>query len=302
MKKTNKPEDIAWTDSESVSYTKDLIFTIALCIGAFFILSLQQKSTDDFQPIKVDTPKAVKAVSINYTYNRESIEEGDEFISDVYAGRDDEVKDTEYNSLGLPVDRFWMTRNEWQGKHIKKMSINNTKKILLMQRFKVWKKDHIQNFIHKMLESAVKENETFPQIPPSLIVAQAIIETNFGLSKLALQGNNYFGHKYRGKDTTKFLIAADDSPTDRFTKYKSTWYSLRHHTRNVLMRLYYPRCKGKSDLNSWLNALCGAMTAKKSKNFVNKGNYVYATSCMTEKCYSQKLKSIIKTYNLDIFD
>jgi uncharacterized FlgJ-related protein len=279
---------------------KDLIFVFALTLGAFLILKLKQERQQVLTPIEIK--EEPKAVSINYTYNRESIEEGDEYISDVYAGRDDEVKNTDYNSLGLPVDRYWMTRKEWQGKHIKLMSINNAKKRLLMQRFKAWKRNHMQEFIDEMLRAAVKEHETFPQIPPSLIVAQAIIETNFGLSKLALQGNNYFGHKYRGKDTTKFLVAADDSPTDKFTKYKSTWYSLRHHTRNVLMRLYYPRCKGESDLNSWLNALCGAMTAKESKEFVEKGNYVYATSCMTEKCYSQKLKSIIETYNLDIFD
>ncbi len=279
---------------------KDLIFVFALVLGAFLILKLKQERQQVLTPIEIK--EEPKAVSINYTYNREAIEEGDEYISDVYAGRDDEVKNTDYNSLGLPVDRYWMTRKEWQGKHIKLMSINNAKKRLLMQRFKAWKRNHMQEFIDEMLRAAVKEHETFPQIPPSLIVAQAIIETNFGLSKLALQGNNYFGHKYRGKDTTKFLVAADDSPTDKFTKYKSTWYSLRHHTRNVLMRLYYPRCKGESDLNSWLNALCGAMTAKESKKFVAKGNYVYATSCMTEKCYSLKLKSIIETYNLDIFD
>ena len=279
---------------------KDLIFVFALVLGAFLILKLKQERQQLLTPIEIK--QQPKAVSINYTYNRESIEEGDEYISDVYAGRDDAVKNTDYNSLGLPVDRFWLTRNEWQGKHIKEMPIDYTKRKLLMERFKVWKKCHIKSFINDMLRAAVKEHETFPQIPPSLIVAQAIIETNFGLSRLALQGNNYFGHKYRGKDTTKFLIAADDSPTDRFTKYKSTWFSLRHHTRNVLMRLYYPRCKGESDLNSWLNALCGAMTAKESKKFVAKGNYVYATSCMTKKCYSQKLKDIIKFYNLEIYD
>jgi len=279
---------------------KDLLFVIAIGIGAIFILKLHQDRKYLIKPIEIkQQPKAVK---INYTYNREAIEEGDEYISDVYAGRDDAVKNTDYNSLGLPVDRFWLTRNEWQGKHIKEMPIDYTKRKLLMERFKVWKKCHIKSFINDMLRAAVKEHETFPQIPPSLIVAQAIIETNFGLSRLALQGNNYFGHKYRGKDTTKFMIAADDSPTDRFTKYKSTWFSLRHHTRNVLMRLYYPRCKGESDLNSWLNALCGAMTAKESKKFVAKGNYVYATSCMTKKCYSQKLKDIIKFYNLEIYD
>ena len=55
MKKTNKPEDIAWTDSESVSNIKDLIFTIALCIGAFFILSLQNNS----QQIEIEKFKEV---------------------------------------------------------------------------------------------------------------------------------------------------------------------------------------------------------------------------------------------------
>jgi hypothetical protein len=191
---------------------KDLIFVFALTLGAFLILKLKQERQQVLTPIEIK--EEPKAVSINYTYNRESIEEGDEYISDVYAGRDDEVKNTDYNSLGLPVDRYWMTRKEWQGKHIKLMSINNAKKRLLMQRFKAWKRNHMQEFIDEMLRAAVKEHETFPQIPPSLIVAQAIIETNFGLSKLALQGNNYFGHKYRGKDTTKFLVAADDSPTE----------------------------------------------------------------------------------------
>ncbi len=242
-----------------------------------------------------------KAVAINYTYDKAALHE-DEFVSDVYAGRTDKAEIAEYNSLGLPKDRYWMSSSEWHGKHIKNMPINNAKKKLLLTRFKTWKQLHIKSFIDEMLKSAVKEHETFPEIPPSLIVAQAIIETNFGLSKLAIVGNNYFGHKYRGSNPSAYIVAADDSPTDRFTKYKSTWFSLRHHTRNVLMKLYYPRCKGESDLNSWLNALCGAMTAEKSKKFVSKGNYVYATSCMTEVCYAQKLKNIIETFNLDIFD
>jgi uncharacterized FlgJ-related protein len=268
---------------------------IALLIGAIFVL-LQQRN-NLVQPVE----KKAKAVAIKYTYNKEALHK-DEFVSDVYAGRYDQVKNAEYNSLGLPKGRYWMTSSEWHGKHIKKMPINNAKKRMLLTRFKTWKQLHIKTFIDEMLKAAVKEHETFPEIPPSLIVAQAILETNFGLSKLAIVGNNYFGHKYRGSNPDAYLVAADDSPKDRFTKYKSTWYSLRHHTRNVLMRLYYARCNGSNDLNSWLNALCGAITAEESKKFVDAGNYVYATSCMTETCYSHKLKNIIQDYNLDIFD
>tara|TARA_R110001592_G_scaffold255416_3_gene519041 strand:+ start:8404 stop:9288 length:885 start_codon:yes stop_codon:yes gene_type:complete len=270
-----------------------------LVLGLIIIILLFsiKRDNDKVKPVE----KKAKAVSIKYTYNKEAIHK-DEYVSDVYAGRTDKVKNAEYNSLGLPKDRYWMTSGEWHGKHIKNMPINNAKKKLLLTRFKTWKQLHIKSFIDEMLKSAVKEHETFSEIPPSLIVAQAIIETNFGLSKLAVVGNNYFGHKYRGSNPLAYIVAADDSPTDRFTKYKSTWFSLRHHTRNVLMRLYYPRCKGKSDLDSWLNALCGAINAKESKKFVDAGNYVYATSCMTEVCYAQKLKNIIEAFNLDIFD
>ena len=69
-----------------------------------------------------------KAVAINYTYNKETIHK-DEYVSDVYAGRTDQVKNAEYNSLGLPKERYWMTSSEWHGKHIKNMPINNAKKI-----------------------------------------------------------------------------------------------------------------------------------------------------------------------------
>jgi uncharacterized FlgJ-related protein len=298
-------------EKNSNSYRKDLLFIFALSLGAFLILRMKSVDKDDFKPLKMET--SAKAVSVSYVYDREAIEEGDEYVSDIYAGRTEETKNTQYNSLGLPTDRYWLSRNEWQGKHIKKMPLDNAKKRLLMNRFKEWKRGHMQSFIDEMLRAAVKERETFPKIPPSLIAAQAIIETNFGLSRLALEGNNYFGHKYRGKDTSKFLIAADDSPTDRFTKYKSTWYSLRHHTRNVLMRLYYPRIKGKADLDGWLEALCGATNTEESLKFVVgtgnpkkprtwNGGYTYATSCFKGKCYSQKLAEIIKTYNLDLFD
>jgi uncharacterized protein (DUF1786 family) len=110
-----------------------------------------------------------------------------------------------------------------------------------------------------------------------------------------------FGHKYRGQKEG-FIIAADDSPTDKFTRFKSEWFSLRSHSY-LLMRKYRKRIKSKQpSLDEWLTALCGGMTTARSKAYVKRGNSVYATSCMTNVCYSQKLKKIINHYNLRRFD
>lgn len=209
----------------------------------------------------------------------------------VYAGRYDTTT-SEYNELGLPNDRDWLTRKEWQGNHIKGYS----KKKL----FKQWKQQHIRSFIRKWAKDA-QEESVVSGVPASIIIAQAIIESNFGLSKLAANGNNFFGHKYRGKDSSKYLVAFDDSPTDKFTKYKSKWWALRHHTK-ILNGMYKARLKGY-ETKDWLECLCGGMTIEESKRFVDNGGMVYATSCYKgEQSYSVKLNNIIKYYKLDKYD
>ena len=212
--------------------------------------------------------------------------------TEVYAGRFEQADATKYNLLGLPENRLWMSQSEWKGKHI-----DNT---LVKIRFKVWKKFHIKEWTEHMLLEAVKESKVFPDIPPSLYVAQMILESNYGLSKLANVGNNLYGHKYRGQKLG-YLVMADDSENDKFQKFKSQWYSMRSHSY-LLMGMYRKRIKGKPNLNKWLVALCGSMSAQESKKFVKAGNRVYATSCMTETCYAQKLNNIIKRNNLDRYD
>ncbi len=154
---------------------------------------------------------------------------------------------------------------------------------------------HIKEFIDHMGAAAQEEHKQFPDIMPSIYIAQSLIESNFGLSRLAIQGKNMYGHKWRGKNT--FLVCADDSPTDKFSVFISEWHSIRAHSY-LLMRKYRKRIKGKPSLNKWLTALCGAQTTAGSKAFVDAGNSVYATSCFTNVCYAQKLKRIINHYNL----
>lgn len=220
---------------------------------------------------------------------------------DVYAGRTDRSPECEYNSLGLPKSRYWLTAREWRGSHLRTMKASTQEKRLIMGRFKTWKACHITEFIEHMGRAAQEECKIFPEIKPSLIVAQSLIESNFGLSRLAIQGHNLFGHKYHGQKEG-FIVAADDSPTDKFTRFKSEWFSLRSHSY-LLMRKYRKRIDNKKPtLDDWLSALCGGMSVAKSKAYVKRGNSVYATSCMTNVCYAQKLKRIIKHYNLKRFD
>lgn len=211
---------------------------------------------------------------------------------DVYAGRFDEAQ-SYYNVFGLPKDREWLTSYEWRGEHL----IDSSER--RRRNFSNWKKEHIQNFISEWGFYATEECKA-TNVPASIIIAQAILESNWGLSRLAVEANNYFGHKCRNINDD-FIIAADDSPNDKFTKYKSVWNNIRNHS-NILSGMYKRRLKGNK-LHHWLEALCGGMTIEDSKEFVEKGNKVYATSCYTgEECYSKKLKRIINCYKLYKYD
>ena len=217
--------------------------------------------------------------------------------TDVYAGRHDKKpKETKYNLSGLPVGRKWLTSREWKGQHIKRNDV------VTRSRFKAWKQIHIESFIKFFGAEIQKEvNQNFPDLCASVIIAQAIIESNFALSRLAVEGNALFGHKFRGQ-TKKYIVAADDSPTDKFAVYPSQWFSIRAHS-HLMNDKYKQRISGKYDVDGWLSALCGGVTAKQAQKFRRStGRSVYATSCLTAPCYSQKLKRVIKAYNLTRFD
>jgi flagellum-specific peptidoglycan hydrolase FlgJ len=214
----------------------------------------------------------------------------------VYAGRSDKAPiKTKYNINGLPNGRQWLSRKEWHGKHINGADT--------LERFKKWKQTHIKQFIKFFGQAAKEESKIYRKLKPSVIIAAAIIESNYGLSKLAKENNNIFGHKYRPHlHKNGFVIACDDSPRDKFGVYSSQWYSLRAHTK-ILLKNYGPRIKGKPTVKKWLTALCGGYTLKASKIHVKNGGFVYATSCYKGgECYAQKINKIIEYYDLKKYD
>jgi hypothetical protein len=279
---------------------RDLTMMIIKSIGIFVLTIFLVDTLSSFFPAKIADPIMIEQrISEELPGMCDTIP----FMEshDVYAGRTETSEKCEYNSLGLPKERFWLTAREWKGIHLKSMEASTQEKRLIMGRFKTWKACHISEFIEHMGQAAQEECKNFPELKPSLIIAQSLIESNFGISRLAIQGHNLFGHKFRGQKEG-FIVAADDSPTDKFTRFKSEWFSLRSHSY-LLMRKYRKRIKSKTPtLDDWLTALCGGMTTARSKKYVDNGGSVYATSCFTNVCYAQKLKRIIKHYNLRRYD
>ncbi len=69
-------------------------------------------------------------------------------------------------------------------------------------------------------------------IPASITIAQGLIESNCGESKLATKNNNHFGIKCFSKSCKKGHCSnyTDDSHKDFFRIYNSVWESYRSHS------------------------------------------------------------------------
>lgn len=99
-----------------------------------------------------------------------------------------------------------------------------------------WKTDdqYIQNFA----KYAVEEMELY-KIPASIKLAQGILETGGGQSRLAREGKNHFGIKCKENWTGKTMKHTDDAPNECFRVYDDPRQSYRDHSIFLTTRKYY---------------------------------------------------------------
>lgn len=137
-------------------------------------------------------------------------------------------------------------------------------------------------YINRFHKVAMSEYYKFG-IPASIILAQGLIETQNGTSRLLLATNNHFGIKCFSKSCRAGHCSnhSDDSHKDFFRVYPSAWESFRSHSI-LLSSSRYKSLKWK-DYKAWAWGL------------KNRG---YAT----DKHYPQKLIKIISEYKLNRFD
>ncbi len=122
-------------------------------------------------------------------------------------------------------------------------------------------------YVERYAKTAQTEMEKFG-IPASITLAQGLLESNVGESRLATQNNNHFGIKCFSRKCKKGHCAnyTDDSHKDFFRKYKSNWESFRAHSKLLQAKRYRPLYKlDRKDYKAWAHGLkkAGYATDKK---------------------------------------
>lgn len=142
-----------------------------------------------------------------------------------------------------------------------------------------------ETYVKRFVKVAQTEMDKFG-IPASIILAQGLLESNAGDSRLSVNNNNHFGIKCFSRSCRKGHCSnfTDDSHKDFFRKYGNAWESYRAHSQLLRANRYLHLYKlGKSDYQSW------AMGLKRAG---------YAT----DKLYGEKLINLIDELNLYQYD
>lgn len=147
-----------------------------------------------------------------------------------------------------------------------------------------------QSFLNKISNNV---SDTWKQykILPSLVLAQAILESGWGTSELATKANNLFGIKANSSwtgakhtvNTSEFKDGQLKKVNADFRKYKSWDESIVDHAKFLKDQSRYQAVIGEKD-------------------FVTACRAIQSAGYATDPQYADKLMRIITTNNLDDYD
>lgn len=165
----------------------------------------------------------------------------------------------------------------------------------LNEQFKDYKQvtsqgDRQEAFLHELTPYA-QEVSSSHGVRPSLLVAQAALESNWGESKLATESNNYFGIKNAdGKvyQTQEFTQSEWTEIQATFKQYDSVHDSVLDYA-NLLKN-------GTSWNKDLYKGVIEASTYKEAAHALTEAGYA------TDPKYAEKLIQIIEDYELNTLD
>ena len=139
-------------------------------------------------------------------------------------------------------------------------------------------------YIEEFKFAAMQEMKIYG-IPASVTLAQGILESASGNSKLAKDCNNHFGIKCRKNWTGNFCLADDDAPDECFRGYGSAMESYRDHSLFLKGASRYDFLFGlpATDYKAWAHGLRQAGYA-------------------TNPAYGNIIISVIDRYRLSMYD
>ncbi len=164
--------------------------------------------------------------------------------------------------------------------------------IIILSGFhaQTWKNDN--QYIQKFAPFAVEEMEKY-KIPASITLAQGLLETGGGQSRLAIQGNNHFGIKCKEDWTGKTMKHTDDAPNECFRVYDDPRDSYEDHSKFLANRKYYVNLfkLDMKDYKSWAHGL-------KKAGYATNPRYAYI---LIDKIEKYKLYEFDNTDSKEVF-
>ena len=147
------------------------------------------------------------------------------------------------------------------------------------------KNGNCYRYVKRYGDIAISEMKKYG-IPASITLAQGLLESDAGGSRLSRANNNHFGIKCFSKKCGKHHCSnfTDDTHKDFFRKYKNVWQSYRAHSLFLQGKRYAHLQKlGTKDYKGWAKGL-------------RKAGYA------TDKKYAEKLIKIIEVMKLNEYD
>lgn len=155
--------------------------------------------------------------------------------------------------------------------------------ILLLSNQK--KKSVHTQFIETLSEAIPQDTSVFP----SVIMAQAILESNWGESSLSKNAHNYFGIKAKDTSQPHTLVPTQEfidgkmvDVDDIFRKYKSMHESILDYLDLMNLERYTP--------------------VRQAQTFEEAATALYDAGYATDPDYTKKLLDLIETHRLFIYD
>lgn len=158
-----------------------------------------------------------------------------------------------------------------------------------------------KQYAEKYVEFAMEQMRKYG-IPASVTLAQGILESSNGQSRLALNENNHFGIKATPQwiaQGGRYGLYTDDKPNEKFCSYDSVGDSYEHHSRFLVENKRYDRCfaLAPDDYKGWTEGLAKAGYASGS-NYAGSLQKIIEVNGLQK--YDRMVMTEMKTQGLEI--
>ncbi len=138
-------------------------------------------------------------------------------------------------------------------------------------------------YVDKFKDFAVDEMHR-SGIPASITLAQGLLESDYGRSRLAVLANNHFGLKCHNTWDGETILHDDDALQECFRKFPSVYDSYQNHSKILKKKRYqFLYSIDRKDYQAWSHGL-------------RKAGYA------TDPYYGYKLIRLIESYSLYVYD